>query len=295
MTGMTRLPASLLASLFDDAALFPPGNADMDVAVPAHARHRNAWYGSLVGPFVCPDARLGQLKAAMEATSHEISVSVVVTNGPEAISSVLGETADRGLRLVGIEVPLGPGGRAGERAKLAVRAITEQPIDFSAYVEVPRGPESHAVLDALAGTPVAAKFRTGGLTPEAFPTEEEVASFLLACSARSIAFKCTAGLHRMVRHRAEPEGYERHGVANLLVATAACRAGASRVELIAILAETDEERVMTALEGAGSARPQFASLGTCSVEEPVEDLVRLGVLEPPAAGDATVHASVSAS
>ena len=47
--------------LFDDAALFPPGNAAMPDAVAGHAGYRQAWYAGLVGRFVCPAGRLAEL------------------------------------------------------------------------------------------------------------------------------------------------------------------------------------------------------------------------------------------
>ena len=49
------------------------------------------------------------------------------------------------------------------------------------------------------------KFRTGGVTADAFPTEAEVAAWIAAALDRELPFKCTAGLHNAVRHRdAEP-------------------------------------------------------------------------------------------
>jgi hypothetical protein len=282
MHDMRPVPAALLVSFLDDAALFPPGNAPMVAAVPAHARHRQAWYGPLVGYFVCPDVRLRELAAVLSQASFDLPVGVVVSRGPEAISAAVGEATELGLGLVAIEVPLGTGDGAAERARRAVRAIAGQPFDIQGYVEVPLGHERRAVLDALSTTPVAAKLRTGGLSAEGFPTEAEVASFLVDCATRDVPFKCTAGLHRAVRHRAEPEGFERHGIANVLVATAASLAGASEEELIVLLGEQDENTVAASLEQAVAARGRFRSLGTCSVEEPIDDLVRLGLVRPPA-------------
>jgi hypothetical protein len=283
MHDMRPLPAALLVSLLDDAALFPPGTAPMVAAVPAHARHRESWYGSIVGPFVCSDVCLGELASVLRQSCSEVLVSVVVTKGPQAISAAAAEALELGIALAAIEGPLGTGDGAAERAKLAVGAIAEQPVEVQGYVEVPPGHERRAVLDALSATPVAAKLRTGGLSAQAFPTEAEVASFLADCAAREVPFKCTAGLHRAVRHRAEPEGLERHGIGNLLVATAASLAGASEDELIAILREQDEGSVVALLEQAVAARQRFRSVGTCSVEESIEDLVRLGLVRSPAA------------
>jgi len=53
VTELARSPRhgvrSLFAGLFDDAALFPPGDAPMAAAVPAH-RELRARLGELVGP-----------------------------------------------------------------------------------------------------------------------------------------------------------------------------------------------------------------------------------------------------
>ncbi|MGW7584917.1 hypothetical protein ACWGLI_27800, partial [Kitasatospora sp. NPDC054769] len=40
----------LFHGLFDDAAVFPPGNLPIVDAVPAHRLHRAAWYAEAVGP-----------------------------------------------------------------------------------------------------------------------------------------------------------------------------------------------------------------------------------------------------
>ena len=55
----------LFAGLFDDAALFPPGNAAMPDAVSGHAGYRQDWYADLVARFVCPAGRLSELDGAL--------------------------------------------------------------------------------------------------------------------------------------------------------------------------------------------------------------------------------------
>ena len=72
---------ALFASLFDDAALFPPGDAPMAEAVPAHRLHRTSWYAGFVGPFICADTRLAELPA-------DLVISVVVTGGPGAVERI---------------------------------------------------------------------------------------------------------------------------------------------------------------------------------------------------------------
>ena len=64
------------------------------------------------------------------------------------------------------------------------------------------------------------KFRTGGLEAAAFPPSEVLAGWIDAALDRETPFKCTAGLHRAVRHTGE-DGFEHHGFLNVLVATGA--------------------------------------------------------------------------
>ena len=56
----------LFDGMFDDAALFPPGDAPMAAAVPAHRELRDR-LGSLVGPFVVPAPRLDELTGPSNA------------------------------------------------------------------------------------------------------------------------------------------------------------------------------------------------------------------------------------
>ncbi|MBV9821583.1 MAG: hypothetical protein JO144_05015, partial [Actinobacteria bacterium] len=55
----------LFRHLFDDAALFPPGNAAMPAAVGGHDGYRHDWYADLVARFVCPAGRLTELDRAL--------------------------------------------------------------------------------------------------------------------------------------------------------------------------------------------------------------------------------------
>ena len=58
---------ALVEEEIDDAALFPPGNASMPVAVAAHRHHLGEPYAELIGPFLCPVGRTEQLRAELRA------------------------------------------------------------------------------------------------------------------------------------------------------------------------------------------------------------------------------------
>lgn len=284
---MSRVVPRVLTRLVDDAALFPPGNAPMSRAVPAHDAHAGAWYADVVGPFLCPDTRLPELVAALAARPPGVgplSVGVIVTRGPDGLAEALAAVADEpGLALAALDVPL-PTGASAAAARHAVDAAAAMvPEGVPVFVEGPRDGAVAEVLDVLAVSGHHAKLRTGGTVAEAFPSEAEVAAFVRACLDRGVAFKCTAGLHRALRHTAPDTGFEHHGFANVLLAVHTGVGGGTPAELGAVLAERDEQAVVGALRAldpraVDATRTWFRSYGTCSVDEPVDDAVRLGLL-----------------
>jgi hypothetical protein len=280
-TKTTSIPRvrQLFSALFDDAAVFPPARTPVAEAVPAHAAHRSAPYGDLLGPFLCPVTRLVELSAAVDGP---LRVGVIASGGPEAVhESVRAVAADPRLELAAVEVAL------QDRAHVAATATALAellPAPATGYLEAPRGQPVEPVLDVLAGTRHRAKLRTGGVEADAHPSEREVAAFVRACLDRQVAFKATAGLHHAVRRTAPGTGFEEHGFCNLLVAVHAASEGASTDDLEAVLAERDEQAVTDAVRrlapaAAATVRGWFTSFGTCSVTEPVDDLVRLGLAE----------------
>ncbi len=259
----------LYRGLFDDAAVFPPGDLPLAEAVPAHRAHRAARYAAAVGPLLAPVDLLAELRAL----EPEFEVGLVV--GPGRLAEAL-KAAD-GLRVATVEYAPGPDVRA---AVAELDALL--PEGVGAAVELPRSEGLEDGLDALAGTRYRAKYRTGGLGYAAFPSVTELAAFLRGCAERALPYKCTAGLHHAVRHTDLGTGYEHHGFLNLLLA-----AGSSdRAQAVELLAERDGARLATAVESLTERqildiRASFTSFGTCSITEPLEDLARLGLLETP--------------
>src|ERR1700712_5303571 len=127
----------MFSRLFDDAAIFPPGDAPMSEAVPAHADHASAWYHDIVGPFVCSDRRWAELVACL--SPGRLELSLVVTSGPPAVAvavaaAVSAAPAAPRVVLRAVEVPVHP-------AELteAVRVLAGLPSDVLCYVELPLG------------------------------------------------------------------------------------------------------------------------------------------------------------
>lgn len=260
------------AALVDDAAVFPPGNAELADALTAYAGRAGEWWAGLVGSFVVTDTALGSVPA-------DVPVSVVLTSGAGAVEGVAALAARKGLRLAGLEVAVrdadDPAGNV-RRIDAAARAAE---LDVPLFVEIP-GPATAAWLtaaDEVAACGHRLKLRLGNVDHDLVPDSATVAAWIDAALDRETRFKATAGLHRAVRH--DPEGGGAHGFLNVMAATTALWDGGSAADAADVL----EQRDGTALADTdlATARRWFTSFGSCSVTEPLDDLISLGLLEAP--------------
>jgi hypothetical protein len=245
----------LFAGLFDDAAIFPPGNVPMGMAVSAHRERQGS---PLVGPFVCSLARFDELAEAV-ADGPTVPVSLVLP-GPVASLPEAGA-----VEIVALEGPSLTGGA------------------LPTYVEIPCKEVTAAGVAALREAGLRLKIRTGGVRADAFPSESELAGALWAAVRGGLAFKLTAGLHDPIRHRDPATGFEHHGFLNVLLATARALQG---YDIERALADQDGKRVAAAVAAIDevlvkAVRHHFVSFGTCSIEEPVAGLRRYRLLEDP--------------
>jgi len=141
-----------------------------------------------------------------------------------------------------------------------------------AFVEI----TDTSLLPELKKRGLRAKIRTGG---DSVPSIEQVANFIRACKNAGIAFKATAGLHHPIRNGAM------HGFVNVFLAAVMVE----RAE--EILAEEDPKVFVFGDDGVAwrghavttdaitNMRRDFAlSFGSCSFEEPIDDLKELGWL-----------------
>jgi hypothetical protein len=265
----------LFAALVDDAAVFPPGNAPLPEAVSGHRTHRAGWYADLVGPLLVPASRVGELGAA----AGEFAIGLI---GEGPVGGTLGglEAAlAAGVAPRQVEIAVARRGEdpvPGLRSLLAWRA--DQP--FEVYAEIPLTWGCVEALDVLAERGGAyPKFRTGGLAVELFPTPMDLGSVIVACAERGLRYKLTAGLHHAVRHTDPKTGFTHHGFLNVLVASAAAAAGDKPAAVADLLALTTPDPLVRQARGILDAdRPLWIGFGSCSIAEPVDDLVDLGLL-----------------
>jgi hypothetical protein len=145
--------------------------------------------------------------------------------------------------------------------------------------------ETIASLDKACGF----KLRTGGTEASAFPAPEQIAFAIMTCCEFNVPMKCTAGLHHPIRHFNEEVNTKMHGFMNVFAAgILAYTENLDETELVEVL--TDEDPYEFEFTETGlvygemevpnpdikNARQNFMlSYGSCSFDEPIEDLKTL--------------------
>jgi len=273
------VPRSLFAALVDDAALFPPGNAPMDQALKEHAALRATSRSDLVGPFLCPASRVTELRAHLPADESIRLALVLDTEGDEAHAALRVCGADETLQLVGVEASAA---RLGADTATVGRNLTRLP-GVTGALEVPRTGFDEALSLVGGDGWTVAKYRTGGTTADAFPSETELAAFLVAAVGRGVPVKLTAGLHHAVRGTEAGTGFEHHGVLNVLVAARVAQGGGGGEDVAAVLAQRAPPTLLEFVSEwdestCDGVRATFRSFGCCGVHDPLDELAGLGLL-----------------
>ncbi len=199
--------------------------------------------------------------------------------GSPALDVVVVGTAQQprgvpGVRVVGLELPV---------PRLP---LPEPALGLPVACEVQADDDGLAVLAAVAASEEACigKFRTGGTTAEAFPSEATLATVVVEAVRLGAPMKFTAGLHHAVRFHDEATGFEHHGFLNLLVGVHAALGGAGEREVAARLGRRDgpalaRDVASWSADDVSAVRRAFVSFGCCGVEDPVRDLIGLGLVE----------------
>lgn len=285
---------SVFNAIVDYAGLFPPASCGMEEAVANYARYRASEDRWMLGRFVVAASRLDELAAAVATTGIVLDpaapwgLSVVVgahlPNERARLDAFAHTHGGSGLVVEAVEARVGSAGEAGV-VGAALADVGER------YLEVPHQTSYGDLIQAIAEVGAFAKIRTGGTTPEAFPSPLVLTRFLMAVTRIGLPFKATAGLHHPWRgsypltYDAESPRHPMYGFVNLLMATAVLRAGGDGETAQAILEESDpaafrrtddsiawRDQVVTRDQLVATRLEGFRGFGSCSFREPVDEL-----------------------
>ena len=278
---------ALLDRAIDYAGLFPPAALPLEEAVAEFSEllaGPNAW---MVNRFVCPVAWLDDFSRLLPKEVSEPWPITVLGTSVEGFRQDLNlierfeELGGERVSVEGYEVKA----QKSEMTDGLLNRIEDADFD-EAYIEIPWRTELAEFLHPLVDHDgLGAKARTGGLEADKFPTSEEVADFIHECVSLDVPFKLTAGLHHPFPRFDQEIGARMHGFLNILVATAfAGPLDLSRAELVQIIAEDDPSKFVfhdagvrfgqwgLNLDELNFGRLMFSSWGSCSVQEPIDDL-----------------------
>lgn len=322
---------AFMAGIIDYAGMFPPAQLPLEPAVRNYVRYRHEREAWMLGRFICPAGKLGELAGLLPA---------VAPDGPPLRLSVLARGGETGaaLRESFAQDVQDMGALSREHAARALIEACEvrMPADVLHFerradlnhllnalraslnnggftevalaCEAPPGGErigrnvflASGIWDlnlvrarSFRGSPpVVLKLRCGGTEPAAFPTATEVACVLASCARDRLPLKFTAGLHHPIAHHDAALGVFMHGFVNVVTAALLAYGGCLPARLPEILSDTDAAQFRFDAAGMewrdlsistaeiGALRQQFGlSFGSCSFDEPRDDLRALGLLD----------------
>lgn len=268
---------SMFHGFLDDAAVFPPGLAPLEVAVREHLRRaENQTTDAFIGPLILSLDKIEE--AARLAGEYPLELSIVSSAADlTQLSTMLNHLRENHPRVTvaALEVKTG---EAPTEDIVRIADFRENDHSAEVFVELSYPAVTAENLRALAQAGLSLKFRTGGIRRELFPTPDQVIEVIEKASDHGLRFKLTAGLHRAMRYVDPETGFPHFGFLNIAAATAALNEKASAEQALTLLNSDDPEPVIRVLGAGDHWREQFASFGTCSVAEPADTLAELGLL-----------------
>jgi len=296
---------ALLAKSIDYAGMFPPCSLDLESAVRNQAQYvrlPDAW---MLGAFVLPVEQFDAARQLLSRfdPSHPLRVAALGPKTADAEAFLNGvDKADAAIR--------------GLSSNVDLVSISHLEMFLPHDVDLALLDEARALLGDLPafweGSPERTqqmiallaehnsdadlatfgyKLRSGGVTADAFPTSAQIASALVTPATHQLPIKFTAGLHHPIRQFRGEVKTKMHGFLNVLgaaVLTAEHQWTAHQTSMMLEDENADsfsftddffmwrEWKIST--ERLQYRRKFVASFGSCSFDEPREDLRALGLL-----------------
>ncbi len=295
---------ALLSNLVDYAGLFPPASLDMASTVQNYSAYLKGEYSWVLGCLIIPVSRLEEFESAAQQFFHQnanaLPWRLSVLGGSNLENDIIkimefnkrhsASSQNGAVMIDAIEIKA-----MSHREIRQVKDIIPKGIEV--YFEIPVAKDPTELISIIASVGARAKVRTGGITPELFPSPADLVQFLKVCVNRQVAFKATAGLHHPIRstyrltYAPSSSSAMMYGFLNVFLAAAFLQSGMAITETTQLLEEQSAGAFRFAddqiswrthslsLNQLLHARQHFAiAFGSCSFEEPINDLKALHLL-----------------
>lgn len=299
---------ALLAHSIDYAGMFPPCNLALKPALQNHAkyiRESDAW---MLSTFILPTGQFAAVSGnlAQFDRKHPLRVSALGSKtetvtafrpafeeAMEAIRKFAAEHAgvvsiDQFEMLLPVDVDLATlAEAAGMFGEMKLHVFWETPADTAEHAIALLAQHNSKKNIRVLGC----KLRTGGVTADAFPSAAHIGGALIAAARNRVPIKFTAGLHHPVRQFRDEVKTKMHGFLNVLGAgVLAAEHDWDEGQISRMLEDENadsfsfDETIFAwreweiATDRIHARRKLITSFGSCSFDEPREDLHAINLL-----------------
>lgn len=285
----------LLSVIVDYAGFFPPAKLELSAAMAAYAKYKTLSH-KMLGRFVLPAARFREFTELVPCFDVQAwLLSVVLSSQAEVELEQICAFKHDAIQVIAFEFPVFPPDQIDHLAQLV-------PVGVERFFEVPFHQPLEIYLSTLQSAKGFAKVRTGGITPDAFPSIHQLSHFMITCAQYQLPFKATAGLHHPLHgeyrltYEMDSATSPMHGFLNMAIAAALVYwQKISQEDLAELMGErsinafqveedqlqwcSKQQKYSLSLTEIKQARQYFfRSFGSCSLEEPIQELAALNLL-----------------
>lgn len=296
--------------------MFPPASLPLEPAIRNYADYRSSPEAWMLSRFICHSARLVDLGPYVSLFSQTSPLSISALGRPsqsiddfiaglrETLQHITAFRAAHGpcVSVDALELPLPPNPNSSLFSIVSDLIESHRSPDSMLVYEITAQqawqPAAEAALNAIAAHnaqhhwKAGFKLRTGGVTADVFPSPGSIAWTIVACRDRGVALKFTAGLHHPLRRYDDSVQTKVHGFLNAFAAGVLAHVRSlDRPGVQAILEDKQADHFQFDSGGfawqglrasideiAIARRTAILSFGSCSFDEPRDDLRTLGWL-----------------
>tara|TARA_B100001029_G_C15056631_1_gene454885 strand:+ start:462 stop:1379 length:918 start_codon:yes stop_codon:yes gene_type:complete len=295
-----------LTELIDYAALFPPANLDLISALRKYRNYieyENNW---MFSKFIIP---VNQLEFISESDMEYYNDFFLLD-----LSILSGDLSDdinkykyfknkfpNKVKFSGLETSISNLNELQNYLNIINSIIIDEDLDIEVFIELPYGENwiegMHNTIKTLFEfnkankTNFGYKLRCGGINADMFPSPIIVAKTILNCIENNVPMKFTAGLHHPFYHFNNSVNTMMYGFFNIFISgMVAQKYKLDYKQIIKILTDGNNQNFIfnkdalnwkdyqiTNEELRRFRMNQFISYGSCSFDEPIEDLINLGL------------------
>ncbi|MBC8312382.1 MAG: hypothetical protein H8E72_08745 [Candidatus Marinimicrobia bacterium] len=295
-----------LDKLIDYAGLFPPAKLAIEPSLNNYSTYIQSPDSWIMSQFIIPVSRLKEIPTdVMESYSENNPlrlslISADICSEIDTVHQFLDEYGDSTC-FTGYESRISDLPAFSQTLLDVHQLCKSQNLNFDSFYEVsPHDNWVNQMNEAVSKisafnteykTKVGFKLRCGGVEAHMFPSAEDIASAVLACRDADVSMKFTAGLHHPIRHYNESVKTKMYGFFNVFIGgMIAHKFDLDLAELVPILLDENSDRFLFDENGLSWKKysisnaeivkyrqESFISYGSCSFNEPREDLQKLGL------------------